>query len=53
MVDCLEAEKYSGVVWTTIGKPWLLPNGAWVVFLKGYSSCFYIGFLEAVDEKGN
>jgi hypothetical protein len=53
MVDCPEAEKYAGRVWTTINKPWLLRSGAWVVMLKNYASCFYLGFLEVVDEKGN
>jgi hypothetical protein len=53
MVDCLEAERYSGRVWTTVSKPWLLNNGAWVVMLKGYAGCFYLGYLEVVDEKDN
>jgi hypothetical protein len=51
MVDCFEAERYSGRVWITEGKPWLLRNGAWVVMLEGYVSYFYLGFLEVVNEK--
>jgi hypothetical protein len=51
MVNCLEAEKYTGKIWTTESYPWQLGSGQWVVLIKGHRGVFSIECLETADEE--
>ena len=45
MVDCPEAEKYTGRIWTTRSEPWKC-CGSEVVLLEGYSGGFDVSKLK-------
>lgn len=50
MVNCREAEKYSGKVWTTLSEPWEC-CGAELVLLEGYFGGFAVNCLKVVEEE--
>lgn len=50
MVDCYEAKKYAGRIWTVKSEPWALGHGAMVVKLEGFSGGFSVNCLRKVEE---
>ena len=48
MVNCLEAEKYEGHIWTIKSEPWKLSSGQWLVLLEGFRGGFAVSCLEKV-----
>lgn len=52
MVNCSEAEKYAGKIWTTRSDVWICCGTA-VISLEGKSGGFSISCLEEVDEDKN
>lgn len=51
MVNCYEAKKYAGRIWTVESKPGALGGAVVVVKLAGYSGGFNVDYLRLVEEK--